>query len=73
MRVFQRWNEKGSQVIKTTYVHEVGGEMVKERVKIRMAQCVLLWVSGLPMPLLTEKGWRKKHIWKYLKSYDQLV
>lgn len=55
MRVFQRWNEKGSQVIKTTYVHEVGGEMVKERIKIRMAQCVLLWVSGLPMPLLTEK------------------
>ena len=56
MRVFQRWNEKGSQVIKTTHVHEVGGEMVKERIKIRMAQCVLLWVSGLPMPLLTEKG-----------------
>lgn len=38
--------ERVPQVIKTTYVHEVGGEMVKERIKIRMAQCVLLGYLG---------------------------
>ena len=69
MRAFQRWSEKGSQVIKTACVYEAGGEGVN----IGMAQCVLLWISGFPMPVLTEKGWRKKHSWKYLKSYDQLV
>lgn len=43
-------------------MHEERGEDSKGEGKDRMAQCVLLWVPGLLMPLLMEKVGEKTHL-----------